>query len=762
MPLARGLMIVGCLGAALAASARADDVLLKNKILYRGTVDRDNTLRQISDGVKRIVIRDSRIEKITPSDPYRGLERFAIDQPIKVHAGAMPEYAIGIQSTPWDDKGRRRFSYLGPRAKTPITMIQAINDLGPHVVRFRGVDGFWVGQVATSEIPKEVILGLLARVDRTILNERQRIARFLLQAEWYAEAKTEVESIAKDFPDEKEQCQRIVQTIQDLDARQKLQEIMIVRQSRRPRDLLARLRAFPTENVAPEVLAEARDMLRKEEALAASDRALGESLRELQKMLSTSVEKAWTRQIAEILKDLEAAPDAVRGRLEPFQKADPGVGPEAKLALAMSGWIVGADAATSDLNDASALWKSREHVLKYLKMDDEPIRQEALSGLRTLEFIKDSAHPDGRLEPDGLTRIVQFMPPPRAPEVAVVGKPVTHRVANDLNPEPTEYMVMLPPEYHPLRSYPTVVALHDGRGPQWAIDAWSKEAARRGYIVVAPEYLIPNQTPDYRYTEREHASVELSIRDARKRYAIDSDRIYLGGQLMGGHMALDFGLAHPDLFAGVATISGVPAKFAYAYRKHVEMVPLYLVIGDIAMASRSVIFDGYAKPMITDVLDVTYVEYYRRGLEDLPEEIPPIFDWFDKHRRDPVPKSFEAFTARPNDARFFGVVVQEHAAGRIIAPEAADILGKNINPAKLSFRSSTLSNLLNITTNGVTRLDVWVSPKLVDFKRRLEIRINGRAAFKNFAKPDIAAMLTDLRFRGDRQQLYWFKFSTRL
>ena len=40
-----------------------------------------------------------------------------------------------------------------------------------------------------------------------------------------------------------------------------------------------------------------------------------------------------------------------------------------------------------------------------------------------------------------------------------------HRVVDDENAEPTEYAVLLPPEYHPLRSYPAVVALHDGHGP---------------------------------------------------------------------------------------------------------------------------------------------------------------------------------------------------------------------------------------------------------------------------------------------------------
>jgi hypothetical protein len=225
-------------------------------------------------------------------------------------------------------------------------------------------------------------------------------------------------------------------------------------------------------------------------------------------------------------------------------------------------------------------------------------------------------------------------------------------------------------------------------------------------------------------------------------------------------MALDFGLAHPDLLAGVASVSGLPAKYDFSYRKHVERLPLYLAIGDLAPAVRELVFDGFARPMIVDAFDVTYVEYFRRGLEDLPEEAEPILDWMDKRRRDPVPKTFEAYSARPSDARFYGVVIQELSPGFSIAPEAADPLGKNIKPAKITMRSSVPSNLINITTTGVNQLDVWVSPKLIDFKRRMEVRINGKPFFKGFAKLDPAPLLTDLRFRGDRQQLYWMKVST--
>ena len=73
--------------------------------------------------------------------------------------------------------------------------------------------------------------------------------------------------------------------------------------------------------------------------------------------------------------------------------------------------------------------------------------------------------------------------------------------------------------------------------------------------------------------------------------------------------------------------------------------------------------------------------------------------------------------------------------------------------------SSSASNLLKIQAKGINRLDVWVSPKLIDFKRKLEVRINNRPFFKGLAKPTLEPLLEDLRIRGDRKQIYWFKVS---
>src|SRR4051794_2052856 len=160
-----GLALVASLTAAV-TTVPADTVVLKNGVVYRGTVDRDKPLLWVYDGLKRVVLRDSKVARIDSDASLRNLEVFRIEQPLVVHGGAMPKEVIRVEAGPWNDRGRRAFAYEGSRQGRLVRMEQAIIELGPHMAKVRGVDGFWTGQVATSQIPREVVLGILAKVDR--------------------------------------------------------------------------------------------------------------------------------------------------------------------------------------------------------------------------------------------------------------------------------------------------------------------------------------------------------------------------------------------------------------------------------------------------------------------------------------------------------------------------------------------------------------------------------------------------------------------
>jgi len=217
-------------------------------------------------------------------------------------------------------------------------------------------------------------------------------------------------------------------------------------------------------------------------------------------------------------------------------------------------------------------------MIDYLKETDGSQRERLIPELDAALAAPDASAPErgaddeamaADFDTDVVEAIIKRLAPWRTETPnARTEVPLIRRVLDDPNPTPTEYIVVLPPEYHPKRSYPAVVLLHDGRGPRRAIEPWAEQAALNGYVIIAPEYMRPDEDPDYRYAPDEHVATLLAVRDVRKRFAIDPNRVFLAGSLIGGNAAWDIGLAHPDVFAGVVTISGLPAKYVPALRNH--------------------------------------------------------------------------------------------------------------------------------------------------------------------------------------------------
>jgi pimeloyl-ACP methyl ester carboxylesterase len=745
-----------------------DSVIMKSGVVYRGigAPDRDNTLVYIWDGLKRVVVRDSRIERIEANNAFRGGETFKLVQPLVVHAGLMPTDVTSVETGPWDERGRRPFRYWRGSGK-PIHMEQAIIEIGPHVAKFRGVDGFWGGVLETGQIPHEVVTSLLSRVEQKNVAERERVVRFLMDMGWNVEAKKELDRLVRDFPqaDLKERCENARLFIVQGQATDRRAEMLQCRKAQQYKHALDLLKTFREKGVPTELQIEARDMERQEEQLHSADQALAADLRKLSSALPAAARKFWKEPVVEVTKALDEAPDAIRERFATWRKArsEPGAQDQALFALAMSSYLAGADHGTRELTAAGVMWKARDLIHDYLNAEVPAASSEHVDALGKLpwEAVAGATEMAQRLEI--LSAIVELMAPIRDDSELNFTKTLHHRVDLDDGNVPTEYAVKLPPEYHRLRTYPAVVVLHSGKGPDSAINELAAEAARRGYILIAPEYATVGEPPEYHYSPSEHAAAELAIRDARKRYSIDSDRVFVAGQLTGGNMAWDLALAHPDLFAGAVVISGLPAKYVPRYFSHHERVPLLYVLGDLAPAANSFIFSQKIKPLILKTWDITYVEYLRRGLESLPEEIVPAFEWMDRRRRDPHPKSFKVQTARVSDDRFYGIVIREFDAGRTTDPGAVEVLGENLNPATIEMKSSAISNLIRLdNVKGVSWLDIWLSPKLIDFKRKVEIRINGKPYSRQTKiKLEMEPMLDDLRVRGDRKQLYWHRISTR-
>src|SRR4051812_7790371 len=124
------------------------------------------------------------------------------------------------------------------------------------------------------------------------------------------------------------------------------------------------------------------------------------------------------------------------------------------------------------------------------------------------------------------------------------------------------YALFIPSGYSPGKPAPLIVDLHGlNITPlmQMLFDGTTDFADRYGFIVVAPMGFSLSGW----WGARSGRPGELSELDAmtvlksiREKYAVDGDRIYLMGHSMGGAGTFHLGAKYPDIWAGIAPISG--------------------------------------------------------------------------------------------------------------------------------------------------------------------------------------------------------------
>src|SRR5262249_27225095 len=147
----------------------------------------------------------------------------------------------------------------------------------------------------------------------------------------------------------------------------------------------------------------------------------------------------------------------------------------------------------------------------------------------------------------------------------------------------------------------------------------------------------------YLFNAEEHAAVFDTLRDLGQHFNVDSDRVFLTGYGEGGNMALDVGLSHPDWFAGVVPVNGLPRFHARNYYPNALVLPLYIIWGqymagpaptpDKTTNPDLVNYEMFKDHFIPGGYPALGVQYKGRGLEWFPAEVPAVFEWMAPKRR---------------------------------------------------------------------------------------------------------------------------------
>ncbi len=758
-----GFVAVACL--LLVGRAYAKEVLLKNGTVLQGsatpvqgfTVGPQKhappgpitvyPMLLVMSDIQRFFVPAKQVAGVDKDVDLGKFETFTLTQPKGRATKTIQLVGSYTAPEPFDQFGRRTVLLQTPGGEEKV--IQGVVKITPQFLKIVGISHTWETGIPTTAVKPEVLDAMLRQATKADNPDHQlAIARFYLQAGLFDQAQKELGRIRERFTELVDTVDEAQVNLAQLQAQQFLDELKLRQRAGQHILVYEQARQFRLGKVSAALARSYREFITSYQAQKErADYALV-FMGELQAALKPTTLAAEVapirREIAEKLNFENFT------RLEAFLKlADaPKLAASEKLALALSGWLLGSANAITDLEQSLRLWKARGILRDYLRTraDGYADRQEFLSRLLEIEGV-------------GVSQVVQMLPnlPPALDagdyEPGVIA-PV--RVSSPKAKLEIAYSVLLPTEYNPDHHYPLIVALRgQGRTVRQEIDFWGGvpgspgQSMRHGYIVIAPEYADATQK-SYDYGVNAHQIVLESLYDARRRFNVDSDRVFLSGHDMGGDAAFDIGFSHPDLFAGVIPFGGISEKFCKFYWSNSKSLPYYIVSGELDGKSLA----GNARDLNRIMLygyDVIYTEFLGYGQDSFYAEIHKLFTWMDRLKRARHPKEIKFTTLRETDNRCHWLQISG-LPKTVTDIDWAD-KAKKIKPMTVT-AEATPGNTVHIACQA-DHVTLWLSPEVIDFDKRVSVKVKGNLRWNDFVKPDLGAMLEELRRHGDREELYW-------
>ena len=198
-------------------------------------------------------------------------------------------------------------------------------------------------------------------------------------------------------------------------------------------------------------------------------------------------------------------------------------------------------------------------------------------------------------------------------------------------------------------------------------------------------------------------------------------------------------------------------RYCTFYWQNGRYVPFYIVAGELDGGKMIKNAHSTLDRWLRYGYNATVVEYLGRGHEDFYDDILRMFDWMGRYHHNFFPREFNCEAMRSWDNYFWWVEVKGLPVRSLVDP--TDWPPPNgMQPAQIKAKT-TDKNGLNIRA-GTSQVTVWLSPKMLNFKKRATITVNGRRIGDQMIHPDLGTLLEDVRTRGDRQHPFWAKIES--
>lgn len=267
-------------------------------------------------------------------------------------------------------------------------------------------------------------------------------------------------------------------------------------------------------------------------------------------------------------------------------------------------------------------------------------------------------------------------------------------------------------------------------------------------VLIAPSVL------EQRYAEwgrnpAEEEYVKELLKAAKRTWAIDTDRIYLGGHSMGGYGTWHIGGHQADVFAGLVAASGgiltgqsVGEAWGWGVIGNLMHTPVTFIHG--TKDGPSPVWSDQQANRILDDLEKRHPGCYVHRYVEIPDgdhqapvgRVPAGVEWAVRQRRLSAPKTLAWEPTRSFVRHFHWLRVERPAMFQRLE---ARIEG----------------NTIDVTTRRLPGgFSLLLNERLVDLARPVTVNVNGAEAFRGIVQPSITALLDSIDDKLDEQLEY--------
>lgn len=740
----------------------------------------------IDDDVRMILFSPSNVQSVEQLKQGAGVQPLEIRRLKNVSQRYPAPLTLTFdEPSKWSDKGVRTVR-ARPEKGGSIEMTQKMHTITSRWIYAVTIDYRLSMMFFPQELGPEVVRPILLQAFNDLpglkeLKDAQKflqIAKFQQEAGWFDEAEKELVSIINAFPADRKIAEAELAKLKKVRAELFVEGIEKAAKVGQPLEAIERLAGFDRQGdekiVSPEHRLKVLDLKAKyAKAQAGLDQART-YMKELRGLTK------WLRSTDYILEELNLdtldrldtfmlfAEQFSKNRKEQKKQTQTA---EQVLALAITGWLQGSQAAEPDPKTAQKLARARGLLLEYLQSANEKDRLNLLTALKR----------DSDLPIDVVIKLLRMLPPPAPHDAKNLGPMVQTLQIEAPDTDGGSYLVQLPPDYHHQRAYPVLILLHGSRDTAGdTLKRFAEEGAKHGFILVAPLLAGKNQfKAKAAGGANQHTLVLDTLRDLRRRFNVDSDHAFLFGFEDGGSLAYDVALGHPDLFAGVAPMCGVMAPFTRRfYWPNAQNLPFYIIDGGRNGENAKHMKELFKDRWMREPYAVIFVEYKGRSSEWFGEEVPKILHWMSRKKRHAPIKEmgranpgvgglWEEFRSTRSGDNSFYWLKAEGVEGRCLSGHGVKQWKGNFAPA--AFQATlTLENKsdkdgvariftkAHLRFSGLERVSFWITPSMnMDLTKPLAIYVNGQPhGGLRAVQPSLDTLLAELYQSGDRQRVF--------